>query len=133
VLTYLDDAGLEVASGCTGVLSGYEIHMGVTTLAPGLRPFSRIFRRGDRSVAVEDGAVSGDGRIIGTYLHGIFENERFRETYLNGIRREKGMPLQSTMAGEPLPDPFDQLAEQLEKHLDLPALLTICGLDSDPS
>ncbi len=127
----LDEAGGAVAPECCGVLTGYEIHMGVTTLDAGVRPFSRIFQRGDRPVAVEEGAVSPDGRIFGTYLHGIFENVSFRESYLNGVRLEKGLPPQRAADQPPQADPFDQLAEQFEKHLDLPQLLTICGLGCD--
>lgn len=130
-LTYLDEAGLMVAPECNGVMTGYEIHMGATTLDKGVRPFSRIFRRGDTSVSVEDGAVSNDGRIFGTYLHGLFENTRFREVYLNTVRLEKGMPLRRGAENHPLHDPFDQLAEQFEKHLDLPRMMAMCGLGSD--
>ena len=130
-LTYLDEAGLVIAPDCNGVMTGYEIHMGATKLGKGMRPFSRIFRRGDASVSIEDGAVSHDGRIFGTYLHGLFENSRFREIYLNSIRLEKGMPLRRGTQKQPQNDPFDQLAEQFEKHLDLPMILKICGLGSD--
>lgn len=129
-LTYLDEAGLLIAPECNGVMTGYEIHMGVTTLDKGTQPFSRIFRRGETSVSVEDGAVSRDGRTFGTYLHGLFENNRFREIYLNRIRLEKGMPLRRGM-NKKQHDPFDQLAEQFEKHLDMPRMLEICGLGSD--
>ncbi len=128
---YLGEAGLLIAPDCCGIMTGYEIHMGVTTLGTGVRPFSRIFRRGTSTVAVEDGAVSSDGRIFGTYLHGLFENSLFLATYLDCIRLEKGMPLRQGEAKQPLHDPFDQLAEQFEKHLDLPRILAICGLDSD--
>src|ERR1043166_6035603 len=98
-------------------MSGYEIHMGVTTLDEGVQPFSRITKRGNSAVSVEDGAVSGDGRIFGTYLHGLFENSRFREIYLDSVRREKGLPLKSGAEKQPQNDPFDQLAEQMAKHL----------------
>ena len=130
-LAYLNEAGLVVAPECNGVMTGYEIHMGRTTLGANIKPFARIFRRGDSSVSVEDGGVSANGRVFGTYLHGIFENARFREIYLNRIRLEKGMPLRRGTQKQPEHDPFDQLAEQLEKHLDLPQLLSICGLGSD--
>lgn len=130
-LTYLDEAGLLIAPECNGVITGYEIHMGKTTLGKGVRPFSRIFRRGNTSVSVEDGAVSQDGRIFGTYLHGLFENSRFREIYLNRIRLEKGMPLRRGSQKQPQEDPFEQLADQFEKHLDLPRILEICGLGRD--
>ncbi|MDD2365661.1 MAG: cobyric acid synthase [Desulfuromonadaceae bacterium] len=131
VLTYLDEAGLTVAPDCNGVMTGYEIHMGETTLGKGVQPFSRIFRRGNTSVSIEDGAVSNDGRIFGTYLHGVFENSRFREIYLNRIRLEKGMPLRRGGEKQSLRDPFDQLSEQLEKYLDMPRIMAICGLGID--
>ena len=130
-LAYLDEAGLTVAPECNGVMTGYEIHMGQTTLGKGMRPFSRIFQRGDAAVSIEDGAVSADGRIFGTYLHGLFENSHFREIYLNSIRLEKGMQLRCGTQSQPQYDPYEQLAEQFEKHLDLPRILAICGLDSD--
>lgn len=130
-LAYLNEAGLTVAPDCNGVMTGYEIHMGATTLGKGVRPFSRIFRRGNTSVLIEDGAVSQDGRVFGTYLHGLFENGRFREIYLNSVRLEKGMPLRRGAQKQPQRDPFDQLAEQFEKHLDMPRILEICGLGSD--
>lgn len=130
-LCRLEEAGLRVAPGCSGVISGYEIHLGKTTLGKSVSPFASITRRGDAEVAVEDGAVSADGRIFGTYLHGIFENEQFRENYLNRIRLAKGAPLQHGDRNKALPDPFDRLAGQLEKHLDMPLLLSICGLGSD--
>jgi adenosylcobyric acid synthase len=129
-LAYLDEAGQAIAPGCSGVMTGYEIHMGNTTNLGSPRPFARIFRRGETSVTIEDGSVSDDGRIFGTYLHGIFDNPRFREIYLNRIRHEKGMPLQQDSQKTPDQDPFDQLAEHLEQHLDVPRLLQICGLGS---
>lgn len=132
-LTYLDEAGFMVAPDCNGVMNGYEIHMGSTTLEKGTRPFSRIFRRGETSVTIEDGAVSADGRVFGTYLHGLFENGRFCEIYLNTVRLEKGMPLRRGTKKQPAHDPFELLADGMEKHLDMPRILSICGLASDNS
>ena len=127
-LAYLEEAGLTTAPECNGVMTGYEIHMGNTISLCTPRPFARIFRRGGASVTIEDGAVSSDGRIFGTYLHGIFENLRFKEIYLNRIRLEKGMAQRRGSHKMPEQDPFDQLAEHLEQHLDIPQLLDICGL-----
>jgi hypothetical protein len=89
VLTYLDEAGLTVAPECNGVITGYEIHMGLTTLDKGVRPFSRIFRRGVTSVSIEDGAVSHDGRIFGTYLHGITSEGTLSEEEILGAMKPK--------------------------------------------
>jgi adenosylcobyric acid synthase len=127
-LAYLEEAGLDIASECNGVMTGYEIHMGKTTHIGVPRPFARIFRRGETSVNIEDGSVSHNGRVLGTYLHGIFDNARFRETYLNRIRHEKGLPPRRGSTKLPLSDPFDHLADHLEQHLDVKQLLDICGL-----
>jgi adenosylcobyric acid synthase len=127
-LAYLEEAGHTIAADCNGVMTGYEIHMGKTTHLGTPRPFARIFRRGETSVNIEDGAVSLNGRILGTYLHGLFDNARFRETYLNRIRLEKGLPLQRGSHKVPPSDPFDHLADHLEQHLDIVHLMGICGL-----
>lgn len=114
------------APGCVGTVSGYEIHMGETALGPGAQPFAQLVRRSGSDVAIPDGAVSSDGRVFGTYLHGIFDNHGFRTAFLNRIRREKGLPTQS--AESRVEDPFDLLAEHLERHLDMESLLRICGI-----
>jgi adenosylcobyric acid synthase len=116
------------APGCEGIVSGYEIHMGETTLGPEAKPFAQIVRRSGRKVAVPDGAVSSDGRVFGTYLHGIFDNNGFRTAFLNRIRREKGLPAISSECGTE--DPFDLLADHLERHLDMDRLLRFCEITS---
>ncbi len=128
---HLERAGLGLASGNDAVVTGYEIHMGLTTHLATPRPFSRIFRRGAVTVVVEDGSVSPDGRVFGTYLHGLFDNTPFREGFLNRIRAEKGMPLRRENGITVQTDPFDRLASHLEQHLDMPQLLAICGVSSD--
>jgi len=127
-LARLDAAGSATAPGCPDNLSGYEIHMGMTTPTAPLQPFSRIIRRGATPVDVEDGAVSPDARIFGTYLHGLFDNARFREAFLNRIRSDKGLSLRHDTHVQDHGDPFEKLADHLERHLDIPLLLDICGL-----
>ncbi len=119
-------AGYQVAPRCRGDLEGYEIHMGETILGPGVRPFARATERSGRAVEVLDGAVSGDGRVFGTYLHGIFDNAGFRSAFLNKLRRAKG--IDERPAAELRDDPFDLLAKHLETYLDMERLLVLCGL-----
>ena len=129
-LAYLEEQGHLVAPNCNDVISGYEIHMGTTSYLEVPRPFARIFKRGESDVAIQDGCVSTDGRIFGTYLHGLFENHRFRELFLNTVRRDKGMPLKRGEQIKPLNDPFDALSDHMEQHLDMKQMLAICGLDN---
>jgi len=119
-------SGFLVAPRCRDELEGYEIHMGETILGSAARPFARLTSRSGRPVEVLDGAVSADGRVVGTYLHGLFDNAGFRAAFLNRLRRGRG--LAERAAAEPEADPFDLLAAHLERYLDLDKLLAICGL-----
>jgi adenosylcobyric acid synthase len=119
-------AGQSLAPGCSKRLTGYEIHMGDTVVGPGSFPFAVITRRSCQDTEVTDGAVSPDGRVFGTYLHGIFDNDDFRRTFLNRIRAKKG--LSEILDTVPQDDPFELLAAHLERHLDLARLLAICGI-----
>ncbi|MEI6207229.1 MAG: cobyric acid synthase [Desulfuromonadales bacterium] len=127
----LEESALASAADCSGVLTGYEIHMGLTTCLEDPRPFARIIRRGRSAVSIQDGSVSPDGKVFGSYLHGIFDNASFRELYLNRIRREKGMTERHGASEAMQDDPCDRLADHLEKHIDMPHLLSLCGLGCD--
>ena len=64
--------------------AGYEMHMGVTGGPDCARPFARL---ADGSA---DGAVSGDGRVIGTYVHGLFADDRQRAAWLKRLGNATG-------------------------------------------
>ncbi|GFO53050.1 cobyric acid synthase [Geomonas sp. Red276] len=121
--THLAEAEL---LGSSATVTGYEIHMGETVLGPGARPFARIVKRSGKNADLTEGAISSDGRVFGTYLHGIFDNDVFRATILNGIRRVKGIPEREPVTADA--DPFDALAAHLEAHLDMEKIFSICGL-----
>jgi adenosylcobyric acid synthase len=70
-------------------LFGYEIHMGRTVRRNGCLPALRIHQRQGRAVDEEEGARTADGRLWGTYAHGLFENDRFRQCL---ISRWKAVP-----------------------------------------
>jgi adenosylcobyric acid synthase len=59
----------------SAVVKGYEIHIGQSSGPDCSRPFVKIGGR-------NDGAVSADGLVMGTYLHGLFGNDDFRSKYL---------------------------------------------------
>jgi len=103
-------------------LSGYELHVG-DTRAEGVASFSTLVRPDGRRV--RDGAVSADGRVIGTYLHGLFENEPVRDALLASLARRRGIapPIGSVAA-----DRYTHLAAWFRATIDVPRLLTIIGL-----
>lgn len=63
---------------------GYEIHMGETYLEKAMQPFARILPAG--GVESFDGGVSFDGRVFGTYVHGIFDDDPFRHCFVDWVR-----------------------------------------------
>ncbi len=108
---------LEPARGTSsdGVpLCGYEMHIGVTEGPDCARPFARL---ADGS---SDGAVSADGLVVGTYVHGLFADDRQRAAWLS---RFKGT---ATIAHDALIErTLDALAAHLAAYLDLDRLLTL--------
>lgn len=104
-------------------LTGYEIHMGETRLNSG-QPWLEVTRRSGEAVSVADGAISGDGRVWGCYIHGIFENRDFRWAWLRSL----GWQPSGEAAQSSLEDSFDRLADHLEKSLNMDLLATIIGL-----
>ncbi len=109
---------LEPVSGTTGdgiPVCGYEMHMGVTQGPDCARPFARL---ADGS---PEGAVSADGLVIGTYIHGVFGDDRQRSAWL--VRLAAGP---SAIAHEGLIDQtLDRLAQHLARHIDLDRLLSL--------
>ena len=104
-----ETAGREIASGLP--VGGYEMHLGVTSGGGLARPMLELGGR-------PDGAVSPDGRVAGCYLHGIFASDRFRSAFLARLGAT------SSIAYDGLVDRvLDDLADHLERHLDLTALL----------
>ena len=112
-------------------VSGYEIHMGRSKLGEGIEYGFRINERSTKAVDVLDGAVSSDGRVFGTYIHGIFDNDNFRRHILNLIRREKGWgPLAEenvVSIREQREKDFDKLAEVVRTSLDIDKIYEIMG------
>ncbi len=98
-------------------VSGYEIHMGVSEMKNGNGiPFSRLRKVGGKEVW-DDGCVSRDGRIAGTYVHGVFDSPGFRKEFLDGIRTAKGLkPKRAANGRLSRFRHYDRLADHFERH-----------------
>ena len=104
--------GRALATGET--VSGYEIHMGVTEGPDRARAWLEID-------GAPEGAASEDGRVRGSYLHGLFGADGFRAAYLADLGAE---PSGLDYAGE-VDRTLDALAAHLEAHLDIDRMLTL--------
>jgi adenosylcobyric acid synthase len=108
-------------------LRGYEIHMGRTTLAPGIASLVRVITDGRGETAHADGAVSADGLVCGTYLHGLFDALEFKDAFLGRLWAAAGLSERAPgETGAGLSD-IDRLADHVEAHLDMARLDSIVG------
>ncbi|UTW55931.1 cobyric acid synthase [Kordiimonas sp. SCSIO 12610] len=98
---------------------GYEIHCGVTNVGPNAHTYmtSQI----NKDVI---GVQSADGRIIGTYLHGLFENGEYRKRFLKRFSTKNREAINFDVKVEKA---LDSLASSLEDYLDLDQLWEIAG------
>jgi adenosylcobyric acid synthase len=110
---------------------GYEIHLGTTEYLDGAKPFASITRQGNDANTLPDGCVSRDGRIFGTYLHGIFDHDAFRHAFLHASRAALDMSARLELAArsESRRQQFDLLADAFGDALDLDAVFAAVGLE----
>ena len=94
-------------------LLGYEIHMGQTDF---LEKTIRPFHIAQEDNFVSDGAVSSDGLVIGTYIHGIFDDDDFRRSLLNRLQYRYSEEKERF---------YNRLSETVRKSLDMERLRAI--------
>jgi adenosylcobyric acid synthase len=106
--------GIHMETGCA--ISGYQVHMGRTKPGNGVSALLEV-RKPDHSRQWSEGAVSADGRVFGTYVHGLFDSPAFRRMFLNRLRAARGWaPLTGGPEGT-LEQDLDRLADFVETHL----------------
>ena len=92
-----------------------------------------VVERAGQPVDEPDGAVSDDGLLVGTYLHGLFENAPVREALLAWLRARRGEVAAATEPAAPVSpvapaDPYERWADVLEQTLAVEHLLACCGV-----
>jgi adenosylcobyric acid synthase len=106
--------------------SGYEIHMGQTKRHGG-DPLFKVVERNGIACEDSDGCVSVDNKIMGTYIHGLFENPTVTRWWLKSI----GLPDVETATLEGLEAKdreYDLLAEHFKSHINVEGLVTTLNL-----
>lgn len=108
-------------------ISGYEIHMGRSENHE-QHYFAQIISANGKAVSRNDGAVSLDKRVLGTYLHGVFDNSTWKRKLLNQVRKSKGLsPIENiTMPySEYKNQEYDKLADLIRENIDLEKIYQI--------
>lgn len=96
-------------------VSGYEMHVGETTGDDALRPFARL------ADGTCDGASRADGRVVGTYLHGLFADDGTRAALLADF----GAATSDLAYEQQVEATLDALAAHLAAHVDLDRLFSL--------
>lgn len=109
--------GQRIATRC---VAGYEIHVGTTSYATHARPFATL-AGADGSSTQWDGCVSEDTRVVGTYLHGVFDEDGFRHAFLLAARGFAGLSNDVLLMGwkAKREESLNRLADEVSKALDL--------------
>jgi adenosylcobyric acid synthase len=103
--------GTHCATGAA--IEGYEIHLGRSEGDDCARPLLMIDGR-------PDGAASVDGRVQGTYVHGLFTGDSFRKAWLANLGIASSLAYDAQIEAA-----LDALADHCEKHLDIDRLIEI--------
>ena len=128
-----------LVAGTTGLLQrageaaieGYEIHMGSSTPANEAAIPFHISRAGQPTA--DDGAISADGRAMGTYVHGLFNSHSLRRALLEQLADWKhvSLPPASETGGQLSRDgEYDKLAQTVRSALDMDLLYRLTRLET---
>ncbi|MEM3769302.1 MAG: cobyric acid synthase [Nitrososphaerales archaeon] len=111
--------------------SGYEIHMGKTSLGKDAKPAFRIIKRGDDQVDDFDGAVDNTGLILGTYIHGIFDEPPVRRCLIDYLMKNKRIKSRNKAIKDIREEwmrSLNQFANIVKNSLDMNRICEIIGI-----
>ncbi|SHK66101.1 adenosylcobyric acid synthase (glutamine-hydrolysing) [Desulfatibacillum alkenivorans DSM 16219] len=109
--------------------AGYEIHMGQTALPEDLNSgkersqgLFKVLDRNQQACQDYDGAMSDNGRVMGTYMHGLFDSPAVLKKWLKSLGLE-GLEITEESGMQARDRQYDMLARHFEKHVDVDALI----------
>jgi adenosylcobyric acid synthase len=106
-------------------LHGYEIHVGETSYLGQEHPFAHLVRRTkEPQGSIADGCVSEDARIVGTYLHGLFDEDGFRHAFIHAARQFWRLAPAAALSDwrSKRQESLDRLARVVSQSLDMPKI-----------
>ncbi|MBF0288901.1 MAG: cobyric acid synthase [SAR324 cluster bacterium] len=108
-------------------VEGYEIHMGITrSTGEKQAPLIRIESRNNKIVDDVDGTCSPDGKVWGTYLHGLFDSPYFLENFLSSLAPSYQNHEQISPSASDFKDrQYDLLARHFKQFMNMESLKKI--------
>ena len=97
-------------------ISGYEIHLGITSGSDCNNPFAILGNR-------KDGAISSNGLVMGTYLHGLFFSDEFRNNFVAKLSSEEKK--EDISFHDSIEFILEEFVRVIEDNLDVDSILSI--------
>jgi len=118
--------------GTTNIsIEGYEIHMGRTESDEKGNAF-HLNERSGKACNILDGYLDSEGRVLGTYIHGLFRNRELRRALLSHIAGIKEQVLSFDDDTDRRQDEYDKLADLVRNSLNMDTIYSIVGLKKEP-
>ncbi len=105
--------------------TGYEIHMGRTDRAGG-SAWLEVIEQNGQSTAFEDGCVSDDGRVFGSYMHGLFDEPKLLEKWLAAVGLSD-LQVAEAHGFVARDHQYGLLAEHFKNHADIEGMISLIG------
>ena len=111
-------------------ISGYEIHIGRTIYQAGATHFAVLSSDSGSPAVRNDGCISADSRVFGTYLHGLFDDDGFRHQFLQAARAFHKLAVRNDLHlwKQLREESLDRLAREVETELDMATIFDWVGL-----
>lgn len=109
-------------------VEGYEIHMGRSVVGKESRSLNKMIKRMNENIDELEGAINLQGNVVGSYIHGIFDNISFTRGLLNNIRKTRGLDeIQSEVTSfkEFKEKEYDKLANIVRSNIDMDRIYSI--------
>jgi len=108
---------------------GYFIHHGQSRISGDFRPLFEINGNQPRRLKKYDGVESADGRCWGTYMHGVFDSDKFRREFLNAVRKRVRLPVMENSVKFDIDGEISKLARLVRRNIDLKRVYKILNYE----
>jgi adenosylcobyric acid synthase len=114
-------------------LSGYEIHIGETIYHGNANRFAKLEPSNESSYTTEDGCISANTRVFGTYVHGLFDADNFRHQFIRAAHafHKLPAPVELNFWKQLREDSLNRLALEVSSALDMEKIFGWAGLIYD--
>jgi adenosylcobyric acid synthase len=107
-------------------ITGYEIHMGETN-SNSYVPAFKVISTPDGPADYPDGTLDNTGNVMGTYIHGLFDNTDFSAGFINRLRERYGLTAEINGINDKQIY-YNELADLMRESLDMDKIYSIAGL-----